>query len=338
MPAVTSSKILGGRALLVAVLVAAGLIAPWSARPASASNSRVLDYLYRISGTYTLSGQYNRQPLADPSKWSRKAYDITGKWPAVWGQDFEFESAEIAARQTMVDEAISQWNAGSLVTLSWHVCPPTVAEPCGYDTSGVKATLDDATWTALLTDGTAVNAAWKARLDTIVPYLTQLKNAGVEVLFRPLHEINETAFWWGAKTGSSRLYQITHDYLVAKGLTNLIWVWNVDDWVSAGNIANYYPGAAYVDVLSLDSYKNAFPAADYYNAMLSLAAGKPIALGEVQTVPTPANLAAQPKWTYWLPWAEYLIDPKYNTDDATKTAYYSDRTINREGLSPTPLP
>ena len=30
--------------------------------------------------------------------------------------------------------------------------------------------------------------------------------------------------------GTARLYQITHDYLVGtKGLTNLIWVWDVQD-------------------------------------------------------------------------------------------------------------
>ena len=52
-----------------------------------------------------------------------------------------------------------------------------------------------------------------------MPYLQQLKDAGVPVLFRPLHEMNEGWAWWGGRPGadgSAKLYQITHDYLVAR--------------------------------------------------------------------------------------------------------------------------
>ena len=66
----------------------------------------------------------------------------------------------------------------------------------------------------------------------------------MEVLWRPLHEMNEGWSWWGGRPGSSgsrRLYQITHDYLVGvKGLTNLVWVWNVKD-VDMGGIGEYFP-------------------------------------------------------------------------------------------------
>ncbi|MEV6343100.1 glycosyl hydrolase [Actinoplanes sp. NPDC051851] len=317
------------RIVTVLALVMAGLAVP---RPALAANSGVLEYLGRISGTATLSGQYNRQPLATPSMWSQRAYDITGAWPAVWGQDFEFEASEVAARQTMVDEAISQWSAGSLVTLSWHVCPPTVAEPCDYY-DDVRGDLTDAQWTEILTDGSALNTAWKARLDAIVPYLAQLRDAGVEVLFRPLHELNETAFWWSGHTGSPALYRITHDYLLAQGLTNLVWVWNVDDWAASTALAKYYPGADYVDVVTLDVYRNRFPTQEYYDAIRAIAGGKPIALGEVASVPAPADLAGQPLWTYWLPWAEYLVDAAYNTDDAIRATYADGRTVNRDEVA-----
>lgn len=324
--------------LTLIALIGSSLLAS-SAAQAAPPNSRVMAYLNQISGTKTMSGQYNRQPNAQPAMWTNQAHTITGQWPAIWGSDFQFESAEIANRQTMINEAISQWNNGSLVTLSWHVCPPTMPEPCDYYT-GVQSHLSDTQWSQLVTSGTSLNNAWKARLDTIVPYLNQLKNAGVEVLWRPLHEINENVFWWGNRqgsNGSSRLFQITKDYLDSKGLSNLIYVWNVDLWADPNTYGNYYPGSNYVDVLSLDWYQdnagNRFPTQAAYNAMVSLAGSKPIALGEVGKVPTPTQLATQPRWTYWLVWAEYLTDQNWNTNANTQTTYFDYRTVNRAGLS-----
>lgn len=323
-------------ALLAVIGASLAATAPATAAP---PNSRVMSYLNQISGTKTLSGQYNRQPNAQPAMWTNQANTITGQWPAVWGSDFQFESAEIANRQTMINEAINQWNSGSLVTLSWHVCPPTMPEPCDYY-SGVQSDLTNTQWTQLITNGSSLNNAWKARLDTVVPYLTQLKNAGVEVLWRPLHEINENIFWWGNRqgsSGSSRLYQITKEYLDSKGLTNLIYVWNVDLWTDPSTYPSYYPGSSYVDVLSLDWYQdsagNKFPTQAAYNAMVALAGSKPIALGEVGKVPTPAQLASQPRWTYWLVWAEYLTNQSWNTNSSIQTTYFDYRTVNRAGLT-----
>ena len=112
-----------------------------------------------------------------------------------------------------------------------HV-PPDVGT-CEFNGGVNGSRLSDAEWTQqIITNGTSLNNAYKAKLDTAVPYLQQLKDAGVPVLFRPLHEMNEGWAWWGGRSGangSARLYQITHDYLLSKGLTNLIWVWNVKD-------------------------------------------------------------------------------------------------------------
>lgn len=329
------------RVLTTASAVAIVALAVLAITPAQAApaNSRVMSYLNSISGSKVLSGQYNRQPLSDPAKWTNQAHTITGQWPGVYGSDFEFEASEIAARQTMVNEAIAEWNAGSLVTLSWHVCPPTMAEPCDY-TTGVQSKLTDAQWSQLITSGSSLNNAWKSRLDTIVPYLNQLKNAGVEVLWRPLHEMNENVFWWGNRpgtSGSAKLYQITKDYLDSKGLTNLIYVWNLDNWADPSTFASYYPGSNYVDVASLDWYQdssgNRFPTTAAYNSLLSVAGGKPIALAEVGKVPTPAQLASQPKWAYWLVWAEYLTDQNWNNNTAIQTTYFDYRTVNRSGIA-----
>jgi mannan endo-1,4-beta-mannosidase len=66
----------------------------------------------------------------------------------------------------------------------------------------------------------------------VVPYLQQLRTAGIPVLWRPFHEMNETWNWWGGRPGANggaKIYQQMRDYFTSQGLDNLIWVWNVQD-------------------------------------------------------------------------------------------------------------
>jgi mannan endo-1,4-beta-mannosidase len=62
-----------------------------------------------------------------------------------------------------------------------------------------------------------------------------------------------------------------------------------------------WPGPQYVDVLSLDCYGEFKQS--YYEDLLKVADGKPIALAEVGAAPSPAVLEAQPRWTWWMEWA-----------------------------------
>jgi len=139
------------------------------------TKSELLQYLTSLSGKSTLSGQHNKEPNSDPTKWTRVAFDITGKYPGLWGGDFLFPYDDVQNRQTMIDEAIRQWNAGSVVALTWHVCPPTIGETCYWDDQGVLSHLDDSQWNDLVQDGGRLNNVWKARIDTIVPYFKQLE-------------------------------------------------------------------------------------------------------------------------------------------------------------------
>jgi mannan endo-1,4-beta-mannosidase len=299
----------------------------------TAPNSKVLNYIYSISGTKTVSGQHNREPNSDPARWTNWIYSVTGKYPGLWGGDFLFREEDIQHRGAMINEAKNQWNKGSLVTLMWHVCPPTIPEPCEL-AGGITSTLSITQWNALVTDGTPLNTKWKERIDLIVPYLDDLKANEVEVLWRPLHEMNADWCWWCGRpgpTGSLKLYQITYDYMTnEKGLTNLIWVWNVKDVTPTTTISTtasaYYPGDRYVDVVSLDPWVTGF-AMENYNAMLTIANGKPIAIGETAVLPSPGVLAAQPRWTWFLGWAE-LVEQS-NTVTEIRAVYNDPRVVNR---------
>ena len=318
------------RALAPAAVALVLPIAPPAA--AAPPDSDVMALLSEISGRNTISGQHNREPNSDPTKWTRTARDITGETPGLWGGDFLFSSDDVNHRGTMVDEAIRQWQAGSLVALTWHVCPPTVGSSCGWDENGILGSLNDGQWQELLRDGSSLNQAWRHRLDEVVPYLRRLRDAGVEVLWRPLHEMNEGWSWWGGRGAQTRqLYQLTHDYLAGQGLSNLIWVWNVKD-VDMGGIGGYWPGGSYVDVATLDVWVKQTPSRSDYDAMLGVAEGKPIALAEVGRVPSPEVLAAQPEWAWFMVWAEWLVDPAYNDNASVQRTYWDGRVLNRGEL------
>ncbi|MEV0829924.1 glycosyl hydrolase [Nonomuraea rubra] len=316
--------------LAVALATVASLATPALAFPA-ATRADLISFLNGISGRYTLSGQHNREPNSDPTKYTRVAQSITGQTPGLWGGDFLFSSSDVSSRQTMINEAIRQWQGGSVVTLTWHMCPPTTGSTCGWDSAGVLGHLSDSQWSQLVTNGTGLNNAFKSRLAEAVPYLRQLQNAGVPVLWRPIHEMNDGWSWWGGRPGASgsrKLYQITYDYLTSQGLTNLVWVWNVKD-VSMGSIGEYWPGSSYADVASLDVWAKLEPSSSDYQAMLNVAGGKPISLAEVGRAPSPALLDAQPRWTWFMVWAEWLTDPSYNTNASVQASYFGPRVYNR---------
>jgi mannan endo-1,4-beta-mannosidase len=186
----------------------------------------------------------------------------------------------------------------------------------------------------VVTDGTPLNRAWRAQVDAVVPALLELQDAGVEVLWRPLHEMNDTWPWWGGRpgpVGSRRLYQLMHDHLVRyRGLANLIWVWNVTDQ-RLDQIDDFFPGADYVDVISIDIWQKEYPVREDYRAMQRIAAGAPIALGEVRKVPSPEVLEQQPGWAWFLTWAEELVTS--NTEAAVKATYDHRQVLNRDQVA-----
>ena len=143
--------------------------------------------------------------------------------------------------------------------------------------------------------------------------------------------MNGNWFWWGGrpgKDGSAALYRQLYDRFVnVHHLYNLVWVWNVNTPSgNAGPIADYYPGPQYADVLSIDIYGEFKQ--EYYTEMLALAAGKPIALGEVGAAPTPDILAAQPRWTYFMIWSNIVNSS--NTPESLKAIYAAPTSLTRD--------
>jgi mannan endo-1,4-beta-mannosidase len=315
------------RFLFPALLGAALLATP----RAFAQSAKVLPYLQRLAGTKTLAGQHNREPSAEPTKWTDYIHRTTGRYPALWSGDFLFQQENIDHRWTMVKEAERQYHRGAVVNIMWHACPPATGEPCQWDPGLLNQLLTDAQWQELITEGTPLNQTWKSRMDDIAVYLQYLKDKRVEVLFRPLHEMNQGKFWWGGRPGpqgTARLYQITHDYLTkTKGLTNLIWVWDMQDM--SRDFAQYNPGEQYWDVFAFDVYSKGYDQS-WYEYIRPIVGQKPMAIGECAVLPSPEVLAQQPCWVFFMAWAE-LVQEK-NSVEAIRRLYHDPRVLTRNEL------
>jgi mannan endo-1,4-beta-mannosidase len=320
--------------LAPALLPAVALCAGPEKQPNQAvavARTEVLSFLRDISGKKIVAGQHNKRSGADPFEFTKGIQEVTGTFPGLFGVDFSHDR-RITGRWDMILEAERQWRQGALISLMWHACPPTMPEPCDRETQ-VKSKLSDSQWREPITDGTPLNNAWKMRVDIIAPYLEYLKRKGVVVLWRPLHEMNQGNFWWGGRPGpdgTSRLYRITHDRLSSKGLSNLIWVWDVQDlknWQSSGA---YDPGDEYWDLLALDVYASNGYTQEKYETMMKLARGKPVAIGECEKLPSPRDLAAQPGWTFFMGWSE--LTRKSNTAGEIRDLYSHPRVLTLDQM------
>ena len=286
---------------------------------ASPEATALLHYINSISGKYILSGQHNFPISGDRN--SQFAADYIGETPVVWSQDFGFsedgDKDSYLARPSIIQEAIRQHQLGAIITLCWHAVPPTANEPItfqplpGADSTAlasVQGSLLDEQFRDVLTPGTDLHERWLAQVDEIAFFLKELRDAGVPVLWRPYHEMNGDWFWWGGRHEgqytTKALYRQIFDRMAnLHKLNNLIWVWSVDRPSEPGReFEKYYPGTEYLDMLSLDVYGNDFDQS-YYDGLMALSEGKPLALGEVGNPPSLEIIEAQPNWMYWVVWS-----------------------------------
>lgn len=297
--------------------------------PAARALLREID---TVSGHGTLSGQHNFPNSV--SRYSDRVYELTGHYPAVFGQDFGFSGGEdkdsTLGRPSMIDEVIRQYRNGAVIALTWHSVRPTDDEPVTFHDS-VQGHLTDWEFRQILTPGTDLYKRWERQVDVIAGYLQELQAAGVPVLFRPYHEMNGNWFWWGGRPGQNgtvALYRQIYDrYVHVHHLNNLIWVWNVNSpSPNAGPIDQYFPGQNYVDVISMDIY-GSFEQS-YYDSMVALAGShKPIALAEVGAMPTLQTLAAQPRWAYFMMWSGMAEGA--NSPAQLQAMFHAPNVINR---------
>lgn len=178
------------------------------------------------------------------------------------------------------------WERGGLVTLMFSARNPWTGSNHN-DRERAGESLAD-----LLVEGTPANIAWRAQLAGAAAGLRALRDQGVVVLWRPLHELNGSWFWWGFDLKADQaenqeivlLWQDMFDYFTyEQGLDNLLWVYAVSAQTGPATASEtaLYPGDAYVDIVAFDLYEDSVGevAVTAYERLQAL--GKPVAIAEL---------------------------------------------------------
>ena len=286
-------------------------------------------YLCSVYGHGILSGQQESTWIDGPDYEVNYLLETTGKLPAIRGFDFMGDDFD------GVTERATAWaQRGGIVTVCWHCS-------CRFDGAYEECKEDALTaeqWEAVLTEGTAEQAAFLQAMDKAGNALLKLQDSGIPVLWRPFHEFDGGWFWWG-KGGSDnfrKLWRLMYRHFTEDlGLNNLIWVLgyshNGTDYHNKPS--EWYPGEEFVDISGADSYEVAQNGAEKrLFTPINKATGKetPLALHETGLIPNEEELQEVP-WLYFLTWhTEYLTDE--NSEEALNALYNSDYVITLDEL------
>lgn len=224
----------------------------------------------------------------------QRIYDQSGKWAGLTGMDYHtWDKAHLHNFTEPNQYLIDKWNKGMLVTVSWHAPNPWTGKEAddAFQSNGQSYPIRD-----LITPGKAVQVKWLAMLDDVASGLSQLQQAGVVVIWRPLHEMNGAWFWWGQQPQADYIavwQQMFNYFTINKGLNNLLWAYSpnhtYDQWTARTNY--YYPGSNYVDIVGMDKYRDRtedpLSLNDFGSYDDLVATGKPVALLEYG--PSPAD-------------------------------------------------
>lgn len=316
---------------------------------ANESTKALFRYLSDSYGKYVLSGQvcddgYNGREFT-------AIYNETGKRPAILGldmMDYTPSRTALGAKSHAVETAVEFSDMGGIVTFCWHWNAPTEYLKSGNDNDNGNPRW----WGGFYTRNSTFDIAkvmngedpeGKAAIDRdiaeIAKQLKRLDNAGVPVLWRPLHEASGGWFWWGAKGADAYkklwiyLYeQLTYEY----ECNNLIWVFNAQN-------SDWYPGDEYVDIIGEDIYPGervyAPQTAKFKEATSYSGSGKIVALTENGCIfDIEQAVATNTMWAWFCTWGgEFAVSgssysEKYTEKDILKKVYDSEYVITFDEL------
>jgi len=333
-----------------------GFMTTLSNPDATAQARKVLDFLIGQNGKRILSGAMSNVDINnDFANW---IYSIAYSYPALAGYDLINLNAGWMD-STDVTVPLDHWKHNGLVNYMWHWNVPTDENAYraadlkryGFNVPGGNNPTEFDIREALK-NGTWQNECILKDIDKVATIFKKLQDAGVPVIFRPLHEAagsyvyNNPWFWWGrhGQEATKQLWKLMYDRLVKHhGLNNIIWVWTAQ--VSAGHeeeLAAGYPGNEYVDIVGVDLYEESHDAQpESYNLALALTGGKRlVTLSEVGMLETPADCIAKgANWSWFMLWYTNNIfqqgivtDSFGNTPDDIRAVMQSPFVINREQM------
>ena len=317
--------------------------------PSASKEAQELYSLLRSAyGNFILSGQVCDGGLKGTE--FNAIHDVTGKYPAILGLDMmDYTPVRIdhGARSTAVERAIEFHQAGGIVTFCWHWSAPWDTIKEGKDANGnpnwwggfytANCTYDFTE--ALYGNNPAAKAVLDGDIAAIASQLKRLGEAGVPVLWRPLHEASGGWFWWGARGAEAykALWRYLYEQLTdVHHCNNLIWVWN-------GQGAEWYPGDDCVDIIGEDIYASAHSYGAQNGKFLELTGysdeNKIIALTENGVVfDVDKAFETNACWAWFCSWSGSFVvqghwySEAYTEKEILKKAYDSDYVITLDEL------
>lgn len=263
----------------------------------------------------------------------------TGEAPGIIGVDYEHNKIATPAELHKVNSyLIDYWRKGGLISINWSPHNPwwndesDIKNKPGIwsDTRTKSGDMSKVDLRELTDPKSPMRIIWLRKLDRIADALTELQNAGVVVLWRPMQEMNGVWFWWGIdaapKDANSyiAIWQDMYNYFTKiKGLHNLLWVYspNQSPNFSERSVIRAplyrYPGNNFVDVFAGTIYNNELNLKDYE---IFLQSGKPIAVAEFgpkagESISRQGTLDTQlyakrlqkdfPAIAYWMSWSSW---------------------------------
>jgi mannan endo-1,4-beta-mannosidase len=287
---------------------------------ADAHAQALMTYLTSIYGEKTLSGQQHESSSNQSFPVQSYLNKSGGIVPAIRATDLmEYSPTRIqnGANPRNESEQTIAWakQSGGIVTMSWHWnAPANLVNSSeypwyrGFYTQGTTFDLPGA-----LSDPASNGHQLLLRdIDAIAVELQKFENAGVPVIWRPLHEAQGGWFWWGAHGPDNfkQLWNLTYDRLTNHhGLHNLIWEFTSS--AAEGNHLDWYPGDDVVDMIGLDVYTDASSSmsGEWSNILEHYNGRKLIALSETGTLPNPELMDLWGiEWSYFSPWSGEFVD------------------------------
>lgn len=333
-----------------------------SNKNASSQAKKVYAFLLEQSGKKMLTGVQS-EGTANNNEHVNLIASKTGKHPALAGYDFLFvqysptpESWSWVVNYSDMSAPIEHWNAGGLVGYMWHWNVPNSKADWdnglnNYNFEGYNFYSDKTSFsiTEALKEGTWQHEFIMKDMEKVAGYLKILQDAGVPVIWRPMHEAagnynlygkkNNAWFWWGRGGAEpcKQLWKLMRTTFEQKyGLNNLIWVWTLDATQGAEDEwADWYPGDEYVDIVGVDIYEdNTNAKSRQYQACVNLTEGrKLVTVSECGNIPDPAKCFAEGnKWSWFMVWSSGTDDWKFNTDAYWKQVMSEGNVITRESM------
>lgn len=311
-------------------------------------NAKALyQYLCESYGKQVLLGQHD---TIGTSAETDMIYKTTGKYPAIrFGDLMLATEKDSITTDTEMNIAMDWASKDGIVGYMWHWAAPDdkreyYADQTDFDIKKAvtkeniaELSLEDIK--KLQKDGKVSKecVAVVQDIDTISERLSTLRDEGIAVLWRPLHEASNGDFWWGNdKEAYKWLWKLMYERQTKyHKLNNLIWVWSAQN-------ADWYVGDEYCDVLSCDVYDDGNKDAQV-NIMLflqSISKNKPIAMSECGSLPDIQSIADEKAmWAFIGQWGgNYLMTDDGKLAEENNTAaelikmYNNNLTLTRDKL------